>query len=204
MATVPETARTVLVVLRHGDAGDAFALPLRDAQRMLTPKGRKQARRAGKVLAKLGLKPRDVWTSGLARAAETARLAMKSAKSDARTMNTAALKSDAVPDRIARALHETPPPPPPQETPPATPRRRRTPSARRRPVASEPVVRWVVGHEPHLSRFVGFLTGSPQAAFDLKKGAFAVLECDGRGPVAGGARLSMLVPPDTVRAAKKI
>ena len=67
--------RSTLVVVRHGDAGEPVADPARDGKRALSEKGRKQARRAGRALARLELLPRDVWTSHLVRAVETAAVA---------------------------------------------------------------------------------------------------------------------------------
>src|SRR5262245_15702187 len=106
--------RTILCVIRHGDAGDALAVPGRDALRPLTPKGKKQAKRAGKALARLGLAPRDVFTSRLTRAAETAEAAVLGAKSSAPTIPTATLSPGAAPERVVKLLAETPPAPAPE------------------------------------------------------------------------------------------
>jgi phosphohistidine phosphatase SixA len=196
----------MLVILRHGDAGDALALPERDALRPLTAKGRKQARRAGKALARLGLAPADAWTSRLRRSVETAEIAAKACGAAARVTATAALSPEAQPERVSKALLETPPPPPQPEAPAsprAKPARGRTRHTVRAAARAVPAARWIVGHEPHCSRLLGYLTGSPPAAFDIKKGAFAVVECDGRGPVAAGCRLVAMVSPDTLRAIRR-
>jgi len=188
-------AATLLVLLRHGDAGDMFASAERDALRPLTAKGRKHAHRAGKALVHLGLVPHDVWTSSLVRAVETADGAVAALDGAVRRVPTAALAPDAAPERVVRALRETP-----------VPRRGPTGDAKAggrrasRPAAGPPVVRWLVGHEPHLSRLLGHLTGAPSAAVVLPKGAFAVLETDGKGPAAGGARVVLLVAPDALKA----
>lgn len=197
----PESRYMLLCVLRHGDAGDALALPDRDALRPLTSKGRKQSKRAGKALKHLALRPRDVWSSRLRRAAETAEIAASAAGGSPRLIATAALAPEALPERIAKALLETPPAPAAEgaETPALSAKK---PAARgkRAPAAEPPpVVRWIVGHEPHLSRLIGYLTGTPPTAFRLEKGSIAILECDGRGPVAGMARLSALFPPDALK-----
>jgi phosphohistidine phosphatase len=60
----------VLWLLRHGDAADGSP----DAERPLTEKGEKQARAAGRALARLSLKIDACLTSPKVRAAETARL----------------------------------------------------------------------------------------------------------------------------------
>jgi phosphohistidine phosphatase len=61
----------VLWLLRHGDAADGSP----DAERPLTEKGERQARHAGRALARLGVKVDACLTSPKVRAAETARLA---------------------------------------------------------------------------------------------------------------------------------
>jgi phosphohistidine phosphatase len=195
MARAAAVPPVVLVLLRHGDAGDALAAPERDALRPLSAKGRKQSRRAGRALAHLGLSPRDVFTSRLARALETADVAAAAVGGDVRRIPTAALAPDALPERIVRALLDTPPPTP-ARAPPARPAGRRASRA----APPSPVVRWLVGHEPHLSRLLAYLTGAPAASVELGKGGFAVLEADGRGPTEGGAKLRLLVAPDALKA----
>lgn len=66
----------MLYLLRHGDAEPASSG--QDAARRLTPKGRRQARAAGRALARLGAGIEACLTSPKARAAETARLACES------------------------------------------------------------------------------------------------------------------------------
>jgi phosphohistidine phosphatase len=61
----------VLWLLRHGDAADGSP----DAERLLTEKGKEQARAAGLALKKLGVKPAACLTSPKLRAADTARIA---------------------------------------------------------------------------------------------------------------------------------
>jgi phosphohistidine phosphatase len=61
----------VLWLLRHGDAAEGSP----DAERPLTEKGERQARSAGKALARLGVKVDACLTSPKVRAAGTARLA---------------------------------------------------------------------------------------------------------------------------------
>jgi phosphohistidine phosphatase SixA len=195
---------TVLVLLRHGDAGDALALPERDALRPLTPKGQKQARRAGKALARAGLLPRDVWTSRLVRAQETAGVALAAARATPRVTSTAALAPDAVPERILRALADTPPPPPPVPDGAIAGRTtRRRGRAPRRPIDPPPVVRWLVGHDPHLSRLVAMALGAPPTAIRMPKGACAVVAFDGRGPATGTGVLTSLVDPDLLKAIRR-
>ena len=66
-----------LYLLRHADAGDPMAWPGDDAERPLSAKGRRQARRLGSLLADLGWKPDLILTSPKVRAAQTARIVGK-------------------------------------------------------------------------------------------------------------------------------
>ena len=177
-----DAAGTVLCVIRHGDAGDALAIPFRDGLRPLSEKGRKQAKRAGKALRRLGLLPRDVFTSRLARAAETARAAVDAAKGTAHVVETAALAPGAEPERVVRLLAETPLAP-----------------SRGDPAAPGPAVRWVVGHEPGLSRLLGYLVAAQPQGVELKKGSVAILACGAGGPDGGSCRLTALLSPDAIR-----
>lgn len=193
---------TVLVLLRHGDAGDALAAPERDALRPLSAKGRKQSRRAGKALGHLGLAPRDVFTSRLARALETADVALAAVGAvgaEVRRLPTAALAPDAAPERIVRALLDTPPPAAPRGAGHARPGGPRA----SRPEPPAAVVRWLVGHEPHLSRLLAHLTGAPVAALELGKGGFAVVETDPRGPAEAGGRMRLLLAAEALKALRR-
>jgi phosphohistidine phosphatase len=62
-----------LWLLRHGEAVPHESKP--DADRELTPRGERQARAAGKALAKLGVEFAACYTSPKVRAVQTARLA---------------------------------------------------------------------------------------------------------------------------------
>ena len=71
----PEPAPALqLYLLRHADAGDPMAWPGDDAERPLSAKGKRQARRLGSLLADIGWKPDVILTSPKIRAAQTARL----------------------------------------------------------------------------------------------------------------------------------
>jgi len=74
-AMLPEPPqRLQLYLLRHADAGDPMAWPGDDAERPLSAKGKRQARRLGSMLADIGWKPDLILTSPKVRAAQTARL----------------------------------------------------------------------------------------------------------------------------------
>jgi phosphohistidine phosphatase len=63
-----------LYLLRHADAGDATNWAGDDAERPLSPKGRRQAKRLGSLLAGIKLHPDVILTSPKIRAAETAKI----------------------------------------------------------------------------------------------------------------------------------
>ena len=64
----------LLDLLRHADAGDPGAWDRPDAERPLSDKGRKQAKRLGDHLASIGFRTETIVTSPKVRAAETAEL----------------------------------------------------------------------------------------------------------------------------------
>ena len=64
----------LLDLLRHADAGDPEAWDRPDAERPLSDKGRKQAKRLGDHLASIGFRAEAIITSPKVRAAETAEL----------------------------------------------------------------------------------------------------------------------------------
>ena len=63
-----------LCLLRHADAGDPMAWPGDDADRPLSAKGKRQARRLGSLLAGIGWRPDAILTSPKLRASQTARI----------------------------------------------------------------------------------------------------------------------------------
>ena len=64
----------LLDLLRHADAGDPDAWDRPDAERPLSDKGRKQAKRLGDHLASIGFRAEAIITSPKVRATETAEL----------------------------------------------------------------------------------------------------------------------------------
>jgi phosphohistidine phosphatase len=67
-----------LYLLRHADAGDPATWTGDDAERPLSSKGRRQAKRLGRLLKDLDARPDAVLTSPKRRASETARLVARS------------------------------------------------------------------------------------------------------------------------------
>ena len=138
-----------LWLLRHAEA-EPHGSRARDAERVLTARGREQARAAGSALGHLALRFEEILYSPKARARETAELAAEAWEQDQRACMRehaalasgfdarAALDAAAGIDADGRLL--------------------------------------LVGHEPDLSNVVAELGGG---RVDLKKGGLAVLRLDG-------------------------
>lgn len=74
----PASAELVeLYLLRHADAGDPMTWTGDDAERPLSSKGRRQAKRLGSLLAGIKLRPDVILTSPKLRAADTAKIVGK-------------------------------------------------------------------------------------------------------------------------------
>ena len=136
---------------------------------------------------------------------ETARAALGGARDAPRVRTTAALAPGAAPELVLRALARTPPPPA------ARGERARTDSARQRATGrasrrtTEParIVRWLVGHDPHLSRLLALSLGAPAASIALRKGAFAVIAFGGRTPAEASGVLLALIDADALKALRE-
>lgn len=74
----PASVKTLeLYLLRHADAGDPMTWLGDDAERPLSSKGRRQAKRLGGLLAGIKLRPDVILTSPKLRAADTAKIVGK-------------------------------------------------------------------------------------------------------------------------------
>lgn len=141
----------ILVLVRHAQAVEA-AVGLVDADRWLTGKGRKTARKVAAWLAKPKRRPLAIWTSPLVRSVQTAEiLAGACDLADGVTVRTE-LSPGRDPGDLLRALAE-----------------HREPS----PLA-------IVGHEPSLSLVATSLLSDPSWSGFRKGGALAV-EWSGSG-----------------------
>lgn len=133
-----------LVLLRHGKAENAH--PDGDFSRALVEKGRKQARRAAKLLKAAGMLPDIVLTSPLVRARQTAEEFCQTADIPGATLQ-GWLASGMTPENALKelaAFHEF------------------------NRVA-------IVGHEPDFSGLIQWLLGA-SGGVEVKKGAVACLE----------------------------
>lgn len=139
-----------LLIVRHGPAGkrEEWEAEGRDDRlRPLTPKGRKDVRRAAAGLVRL-VPAVDLWaTSPWTRAAETARIVAKVYRCEIEPVDQ--LTPDHQPEDLTSWL---------------------LPHRRQESVG-------LVGHEPHLSLLVGYLLAGRSAGFiELKKGGACLVE----------------------------
>jgi len=144
-----------------------------DSLRPLVPKGIKQMKLMTKTLKKLIGRVDAIATSPYKRAQDTAKILHKSF-------------------RRARLI----------ELPELTPGCRPEKTLRELQAMSRAEVVMIVGHEPHLSRFLSFiLTGSSRPIFDIKKGAVALVEFKNRIE-RKQAQLQCLLQPSQLKKIK--
>jgi phosphohistidine phosphatase len=161
-----------VVLFRHGPAGERDPAQWPDDQlRPLSEKGETRTWLAARGFTRLNGRARAIWTSPLARAAQTAEILREAFKLDD-VQVVEALK----PGGSWRALIE---------------------ELQRSRVAAGTIV--LVGHEPDLGKIAGSLVfGAPRALPLKKAGACAI---DFAGPIeAGGGRLAWLLPPKLLRS----
>lgn len=154
-----------LVIMRHAPAEALTPHHHDDAARRLSPEGRRSMQAAGTALARLLPLPARIYTSPLARARETAELL-------AAMLGTAApVATPRLAPGFARAALV-----------------RELAAARLEPLA-------LVGHEPDLSGFVGWLLGGDAPpSVEFAKGTVCVTEL----AVPGSARLLAHYPLDAL------
>jgi len=161
-----------LVIIRHGPAGnrgDWEAEGRDDRLRPLTPKGKKEVRRAAAGLAAMVRSLDLLATSPLTRAVETADIVAAEYGCEIELLDS--LTPESPPDQLMPWI---------QKQPPAG-------------------TLGVVGHEPHLSTLAGYLlTGQPTSFLELKKGGACLLEL-ADPPSPGGATLHWLLTSDALR-----
>jgi phosphohistidine phosphatase len=140
-------------VLRHGIAVNRNDLDVEnDAERPLTPRGKRQLRQAAAAMKKMGLRFDLVLSSPYLRAKQTAEIVAESLKLTKRLKLSDALAPDGSPKNLIRQLNESKP-------------------------APENVL--LVGHEPYLSCLISLLTtGGMDLAMDFKKGGLCKLEIE--------------------------
>jgi phosphohistidine phosphatase len=141
-----------ILVIRHGPAGDREEWEKTgkdDSLRPLTPKGKKEVRKAAAGLVQLVPSLDFIATSPWTRAAQTAEIVNKEYGVDVEEVEE--LTSDHRPEELSPWLERQ----------------------RDREIVG------LVGHEPHLGLLVGYLlTGKSVSFVDLKKGGAGLLDLD--------------------------
>ena len=134
-----------LILLRHGKAEDLN--PDGDGARALVEKGRKQARRAAKLLKRVKLLPDIVLTSPLVRARQTAD----------EFCETAGIPGAIIQGWLACGMN-------PQQ------------ALQELAAFGEFQHVAIVGHEPDFSRLIEWVVGASGGSVEMKKGAIACLQ----------------------------
>lgn len=157
-----------IYLVRHAIAEPREAAGiLDDAGRRLTPEGAKKMQRHARALAALGLTLDEIWTSPLVRAVQTAEILAAGLGGRIPLKTVQALKPDGDFEAITRKLAEEP--------------------------ALQSVA--MVGHEPYLGSFAGYLLGGDDSInIRFKKGGVALVEVnEGSVPLRG--ELAWLLTP---------
>ena len=150
-------------ILRHAKAEKGGpATP--DEERALTPGARKRMRAAAKAIARLEPEFDAILTSPLRRARQTAEPVARALRQRGLLVESKALSPGADPEMILREIEK-----------------RGTSRA------------LLVGHMPHLGRLLGYLlTGRSNTPIEMKKGALARVEFEGKTPKPPGTLTLLL------------
>jgi len=157
-----------LYLMRHAEAVDPGADgTTHDADRKLTDKGRRQAKRMGILLKRLDVKIDRVLSSPLVRARETAELVATTAGSTAKIRTLDALKPNGKDDAMWEALLGA---------------------------GGEAVL--VVGHLPSIANLAGSLLGSlAEQPLWFHKSSLAALHCEARNNRKPRVKLEWMLSP---------
>ncbi len=154
-----------IYLLRHGIAEDASPGQA-DADRALTPEGMKRLREILKRARTASVSPTMIVTSPYVRARQTAEMAAE----------ILGYSEELVPSIKLVPMAS------PVET-----------WAEVRTLRGEPSL-LLVGHEPHMSSFLGFLLGTPELRVDFKKGAMVRVDLFELGVQPRGVLKWMMAP----------
>src|SRR5918995_6942202 len=157
-----------LILVRHAEAmakGDNGVA--KDFDRPLTENGREQSQKLAMAFLAHGVAPGAIVTSPLVRARETAEPLLPLLPGPERepVLCDYLAMGDLRPKKLAKLVAE---------------------------LGAETVV--LVGHNPDLSAYAGWLLGATETAIELEKGAAALIEFDGEVE-KGSGRLGWLVTP---------
>ena len=154
-----------LYILRHGIAEDGHA-GQSDAERALTPEGKKKLRATLRVARDAGLNPSLIMTSPLRRAVQTAQIAAEVLGYKRELLRTKALIPSSTPRTVWEEVR----------------------------VHKDESQILLSGHEPLFSGLAAFLLGCPSLQIDFKKGAVMRVDLDRFTAESHGVLKWMLVP----------
>lgn len=165
----------VLYLVRHGIAEEP-TLQTNDAERALTPDGRKRMKEAAQGFAAISTLPTLILSSPLVRARETAEILQSVAAPEAKLTIFEPLDNNHSMEEIVAAL----------------------PSGKGREIA-------LVGHQPSLGELASYLLTGSQALVPLpfKKGGIAAISLSTLPPRVPGT-LEWFLTPKQLRAAKPV
>jgi phosphohistidine phosphatase len=156
-----------LILVRHAEAvelGQAGAMT--DYDRPLTEQGRKQAAALAAALKAKGIQPAAIVTSPLVRAIQTGEPLVADLTPDRQPVVTDRLAQGTLkPKKLSKAVEE---------------------------VGGEVLI--LVGHQPDIGEYAGWLLGSEEGSVAFEKSAAACIEC-GDEIEKGVGMLEWLVPP---------
>lgn len=136
-------------LLRHGVAEEP-QIGQPDAERALTPDGRKKLRNVLRAATSAGVAPSLILTSPYKRALQTAQMALEVLDYTGELLRTKALEPGSTPKSVWDEI---------------------------RGHKDEARI-LLVGHEPLFGRLMAFLLGAPNLQVDFKKGAIACIEIE--------------------------
>jgi phosphohistidine phosphatase len=136
-------------LLRHGVAEEP-QIGQPDAERALTPDGRKKLRNVLRVAASAGVAPSLILTSPYKRALQTAPMAVEMLDYKGELLRTKTLEPGSTPKGVWDEIRDH---------------------------KDESRI-LLVGHEPLFGRLMAFLLGAPNLQVDFKKGAIACIETE--------------------------
>ncbi len=144
-------------LLRHGIA-EEDRIGKSDADRELTPEGRRKLRETFRVAAQAEIKPTLILTSPLVRAVQTAEIAAETFRYRNEMLRTKALLPGSAVEQVWDEIR----------------------------VHRDENELLLVGHDPLFTSLAGYLLGAPDLQIDFKKGAILRVDFDGFGPQPRG------------------
>jgi phosphohistidine phosphatase len=154
--------------MRHANAGEAKLNLAKDEKRPLDKLGIEQSHDVGRALAALNITVDAIISSPLKRATQTAAVVANEIDHEEKVVIDNALRPGATWEQFQELL--------------------------RRHSRKDAIM--VVGHNPTMTEFLNKLVGAPATALEMKKGAIARVEKEGRK----AAVLKWCMPPKVVRS----